>query len=265
MQKKLLQLFLLAGSFTAVPQVGIGTQTPHPSALLELSSTDKGLLLPKVSLVSTNQATPLTTNVQGMVVYNIATSATEGGYEVTPGMYYNDGTTWVRMTTKLPNAGDVKYGLQPADHNGWYLLDGRPTSSLSPSAATIAATLGFGTNLPDARDRFLKGKTAAENIGDAGGTSTFFVAIENFPNVNFPGTTDSAGAHTHTYIDNLTTPSNYIAGTDSVLANNVAGNFTTGSEGNHTHSVSFSSGGSGTPVNFVPAHIVTNVFIYLGI
>lgn len=265
MLKKILPLFLLAGHFVAVSQIGIGTQTPNASALLELNSSNKGLLLPKVSLISTNQSAPLSAHLRGMIVYNTATSATEGGFEVTPGMYYNDGSAWIRMTTKLPVIGDIKYGLQPADHNGWYILDGRATNSLSGSAATIASSLGFTSNLPDARDRFLKSKTGVENIGDTGGTSTFFIAIENFPDVNFTGSTDSAGAHTHSYLDNLTTVNNYVAGADNPLANTVAANFTTGSAGNHTHTASFSSGGSGTAVSFVPSHIVTNVFIYLGI
>jgi len=72
--------------------VGIGTNVPNADALLEMKTTNKGLLLPRIALKSTTIASPLNAHVQGMVVYNTATVS-----DVTPGFYANDGTKWSKM------------------------------------------------------------------------------------------------------------------------------------------------------------------------
>ncbi len=50
----------------------------------------------------------------------------------------------------MPTTYDVKYSFQTSDHDGWFLLDGRPTNLLTGAAATNAVTR-FGNNLPDHR------------------------------------------------------------------------------------------------------------------
>jgi len=47
--------------------------------------------LPRVALVATAKASPLTAHVAGMYVYNTVTAN-----DVSPGVYYNDGTKWIR-------------------------------------------------------------------------------------------------------------------------------------------------------------------------
>ncbi len=73
-----------------------GPLTPHSDAILELESTSKGFLLPRVKLSATNLAAPLAGHVEGMVVYNTI-AAGGAGFEVSPGFYYNDGTAWIRL------------------------------------------------------------------------------------------------------------------------------------------------------------------------
>ncbi len=88
-------LFLTTIKMTA--QVTIGSQNaPNASAVLDLQTTNKGLLLPRVALTSTTSASPLSAHVAGMTVYNTATAGT-GANAVTPGQYYNNGTAWVRI------------------------------------------------------------------------------------------------------------------------------------------------------------------------
>lgn len=89
-------------------QVGIGTTTPNASAELDIFSANRGLLLPRVSLTNTTLSTPLAAHVAGMTVYNIAPAVND----VSPGLYYNDGTKWVAVNqaqgndwTILGNAG----------------------------------------------------------------------------------------------------------------------------------------------------------------
>ena len=95
---KILALSLTAILF-AVPakaQVTIGqNKAPDPSAVLDLRSNgNTGLLLPRLALASTSDATVLAggVHVQGMFVYNTATAG-----DVTPGTYYDNGEKWVRI------------------------------------------------------------------------------------------------------------------------------------------------------------------------
>lgn len=97
---KHLFLYLFFGcSFSAFSQnVGINNSgaTPDNSAILDVSSTDKGLLLPRVALTATNNAAPITTPATSLLVYNTATAGTAPN-DVTPGFYFWDGAKWVRL------------------------------------------------------------------------------------------------------------------------------------------------------------------------
>lgn len=86
-------LCLFGGIATTNAQVGVGTTKPNADAALDVTSTNKGLLLPRVQLVSTDNPSPLSAHVAGMLVWNSGNSGT-GTTAVTPGVYYNDGTKW---------------------------------------------------------------------------------------------------------------------------------------------------------------------------
>ena len=73
-------------------QVGIGTTSPNASSILDVVSTNKGLLMPRVALSSTTSPSPLLSHVAGMQVYNTATVS-----DVVSAQYYNNGTKWIRL------------------------------------------------------------------------------------------------------------------------------------------------------------------------
>jgi hypothetical protein len=54
-------LFFLFFTVTTQAQVGIGTTTPAASAKLDISSTSKGLLIPRVALTGTTDAVTVST------------------------------------------------------------------------------------------------------------------------------------------------------------------------------------------------------------
>ncbi len=90
----LLAIFFIITSLQSVQaQVGIGTTTP--SAALDITSTDEGLLIPRVALVNTTTVTVLT-GTASELVYNTATTG-----DVTPGFYYLSTATgpWIRIAT----------------------------------------------------------------------------------------------------------------------------------------------------------------------
>ena len=92
-------LFFLFFTVTTQAQVGIGTTTPAASAKLDISSTSKGLLIPRVALTGTTDAVTISSPAVSLLVYN----TTANSY-VTPGYYYNSGTSgstlWVRLVNE---------------------------------------------------------------------------------------------------------------------------------------------------------------------
>jgi hypothetical protein len=68
-------------------QIGIGTATPDPSAILHVQSTNKGVLFPRVNLQSFTDNTTITNPANGLIVFN--TSSLLNGQ----GIYINMGTS----------------------------------------------------------------------------------------------------------------------------------------------------------------------------
>lgn len=78
---------LVAASFTTYAQVGVGTTSPAASAALDVTATDKAVLLPRVA----NDAA-IATPLNGMVIYNVEEKCFKA---------YADGA-WVGLTTCTP-------------------------------------------------------------------------------------------------------------------------------------------------------------------
>ncbi len=102
MNKKLLSVAaLLISGFAAYSQVGIGTTTPDGNTQLEIKSTTKGILIPRVALSTISSFNPITnadgstpTSLpDGLLVFNTATSGTD----IVPGYYYWETDKWNKM------------------------------------------------------------------------------------------------------------------------------------------------------------------------
>ena len=102
--KKIFLTLTLAVGIMASAQVRIGgTGTSvDANAILEVQSSTKGLLFPKVALTGTANVAPLSAHVAGMTVYNTATAG-----DVTPGLYANSGTAWVSLSSSANSALNV--------------------------------------------------------------------------------------------------------------------------------------------------------------
>lgn len=90
-------LILVIFPFFLNAQVGINTTTPHASASLDVYSTNSGLLIPRISLTSTTDATTISNPATGLLIYNISTTA-----DVTHGFYYWD-VIWRRLANDKDN------------------------------------------------------------------------------------------------------------------------------------------------------------------
>lgn len=99
MKEKLLAILLFFG-VTTYAQVGIGTTTPHSSSLLEINATNKGVLIPRVNLISTLQTSldGVENSKKSLLIYNSNINVTGEG-AVGEGYYYFDGTLWIPFQT----------------------------------------------------------------------------------------------------------------------------------------------------------------------
>ena len=62
--------------------VGIGTNTPNASAKLDIEDANRGVLIPRVSLVDvSNSTTPINTPTTSLLVYNTNAGITGGNGE----------------------------------------------------------------------------------------------------------------------------------------------------------------------------------------
>ncbi|MCH9660826.1 MAG: hypothetical protein K0U54_07930 [Bacteroidetes bacterium] len=121
---------------TTFAQVGIGTTNPNPNSLLDIdaSSTAGGLLLPRLVLSSLTDSSPLSAHVNGMIVYNTVTIN-----DVTPGLYYNDGTKWIRVDVDQPSFDSVSLAADYSLGAGGYT--DVPTMTLTFVAQTVSALI----------------------------------------------------------------------------------------------------------------------------
>lgn len=127
-------LFLLISTFTIAeiyPQVGIGTIVPDSNSALDVTATDKGLLIPRIALSSTAATTPLSAHVAGMAIFNTAATS-----DVSPGFYYNNGARWIRTS-------DAANPLNVYTSNG--TLAGPRVISQSTNSLTFNNALTSGT------------------------------------------------------------------------------------------------------------------------
>ena len=97
--QKFLTVFALFFLYSVNAQVGIGTTTPTDGSLLDVESTNKGVLIPRMDLGSTlTTLAPVTKaggspEPVGLLVFN--TDAANSG--TNEGFYYWDGTIWVAI------------------------------------------------------------------------------------------------------------------------------------------------------------------------
>ena len=107
----LLGLFLIIPGFSLYAQLGINADNSQPdaSAMLDVKSTSKGFLPPRVALISINSALPVTAPAAGLLVYN-TTAAGTAPYNVSPGYYCWNGSGWTPVAPpRGTNAGDMLY------------------------------------------------------------------------------------------------------------------------------------------------------------
>ena len=161
----LIVAFLVIASTFA--QVGIGTSTPHTSAALDIDSTTKGLLIPRMT---NDQRTRISNPVAGLQVF--VTNFDGGTF-----MFY-DGTKWgtLSFTKTIPDAPTI--GLATAGDSQATISFTAPESNGGSEITSYTATSSPG------------GLTATVN--QAGSGSITVTDLTNFTTYSFTVTATNA-------------------------------------------------------------------------
>ena len=101
--KQLILLFLLI-AFYAEAQTGIGTTTPEASAKLDVTSSNKGFLPPRITLTSLTDITTIPNPATGLLVYN-----TGNNVGLVAGFYYWNGSSWATIATATGSGVSASY------------------------------------------------------------------------------------------------------------------------------------------------------------
>jgi len=216
---------LLIASFVEA-QTGIGTTTPNASAKLDVFSTTKGFLPPRMTNA---QRTAISSPAEGLMVYQ-----TDG----TSGLYYYNGSAWIYIinsTTNVVSVVNGGTGTTAATGTGSVVLNTSPsliTPALgTPSSATLtnasglpiaSGVSGLGTGIAS----FLATPTSS-NLASAISDETGSGALVFGTSPSF--TTPSLGAASATSIV-VPTITGGSGTTQSLIYRSTSGNGTTGAD-----------------------------------
>lgn len=198
-------LVLLVVSYNGFSQnAGIsanGSIPPDASAGLDINFSTMGLLIPRISLISSVSFAPLTAHVAGMTIFNTATNG-----DVTPGVYLNNGTRWVPKLAKANSAGDMQYW----DGNVWVTIPaGHPGQLMQININGVPDWIGAGyVSLATTVSSNITSSTAASggNIVSDGGSAVIArgVCWATTANPTIAGSKTINGAGTGIFVSSIT-------------------------------------------------------------
>ena len=153
--------------------------------------------------------------------------------------------------------GDIKTGIQAADHQGWLKLDGRAITLLTAAQQGKATDLGIGANLPDATNSVLMQNGSA--LGSVSGSNDKTIAQNQLPNVNFTGRFKVSGGSGG--IDSF---AGVFSKVPSGATNAYQTNGTSAGAGTAQMNLRLNGNVTQQSLDTTPQTLSVNVFIYLG-
>jgi hypothetical protein len=188
----LLCLFFMLASVPLFAQIGIGTKTPAPSAVLEISSAgnNKGILIPRITAT---QKDAIVNPAEGLLIYQ-TTAPT--------GFYYYTGTAWKLMAIQTDVASKVdkvdgkdlsSNDYTTAEKTKLSAITGTNTgdqTTITGNAATATNLTGLTTSVATLNN--LSGVNSGDQTTITGnaGTATKLAASKTINGVAFDGTED---------------------------------------------------------------------------
>ncbi|MBP1617595.1 MAG: hypothetical protein H6Q14_1422 [Bacteroidetes bacterium] len=189
MKQNIFIVIMALSSIFAFSQVGVNTRNPQQLLHIDGASDNPTTGIPSLAQQANDFVVTATGSVGMGVVGPSVKLQIKSGTDGVSGLKFDNvnnatattisGTSLlgvdvsgnVVVAENIPiNAitGDIKRSIITADHNGWYLLDGRAVSDLPANAQAAANNLGFTSSIPDATDRVLKTNSGSETIGATG-------------------------------------------------------------------------------------------------
>ena len=108
---------VLCAQSVAINNTGVVAKA---SAVLDLDAGNKGLLIPRVSLLSATDVATIPSPETSLLIYNTNTAGTSPD-NVVPGFYYWDGTKWITFRGQSGTGGILAYAdfyaLMPPDNS----------------------------------------------------------------------------------------------------------------------------------------------------
>jgi microcystin-dependent protein len=246
---KIILNLLLFFSLSIKAQVGIGTSNPNSSSSLDIVSSDKGILIPRLTVA---QRIAILNPADGLLVYQTNDVS---------GFYFFNGTDWNKLLDKKkdgnPTGTIISFSTSDVPTN--YLeCNGAAISRITYAElfAVIGTNYGNGNgtttfNLPDYRGQFLRGYSHGTNTdpdrltrtdrgdgttGDVVGSKQNNKALRHNHLINPPATnSNTTGNHRHV----INPPNTFttFSGNHNHLVDPPNTNTATG--GNHRHTTSY--------------------------
>lgn len=177
--------FLLEAQTTGVAINTTGA-APHGSAILDVSATDKGMLVPRVALTGRTDVTSVPSAATGLLIYNTATAGTAPN-NVTPGFYFWDGSAWTRLVNDNGNI-TADNGLTKTGNNirlGGTLLEETQIAQAGYNFLfTGTGSVGIGVSTPSHKLHVAGGTRTEDGFLANDGTATL-------PSYRFTADTDN--------------------------------------------------------------------------
>ncbi|RXR20923.1 tail fiber domain-containing protein [Flavobacterium amnicola] len=155
--KKIVTIFAFLGfTISSFAQVGIGTVTPDASAALDISSTNKGVLVPRMTQAQRNLiGTPAT----GLLIYQT---------DATPGFYYYNGASWQSFASSgwslTGNGGTTPTSnkVGTTDAQDFKIV----TNNIESLRVTSGGNVGIGTSTPSTKLHVAATSVATQLLND---------------------------------------------------------------------------------------------------
>lgn len=262
---------------SAHAQIGVDTNTPDASAVLDLTSDEQGILIPRMT--ATERAA-IDSPATSLLVFD----TTEDKF------YFYNGSAWIVL-----NPFEQTSGSTTATYDGDVVVDGTITATtygnlevdgVVPTGGIIMWS-GSSSDIPDGwalcngangtpnlTDRFILGAGSSYAAGASGGSTSVTLTSDNMP--SHTHTISSGGGHTHSvefndayYLDGNTSSSQAIGGVET-LSSGVRGSTSSGNSktdlsyrvltvttetaGAHTHTIGSSGSASPSAMSIIPPY-----------
>jgi hypothetical protein len=233
---------------------------PAASAILDVSATNKGLLVPRVALTTTNAAGPISSPATSLLVYNTATAGSAPN-NVVPGYYYWNGSAWISLTTASTTWSSVGNSGTTAGTNFIGTTDAVDfvvkTNNTEKARVSSAGNVGIGTSTFNSTypEKLVvdAGTTTSVNaiVGKGSINSYLQLNIQNQSNGSSASSdvvaTSDNGSETTNYVDmginSSTNNSGVMGNANDAYLYNIGQNFLLGT-GSTSKSLVFMTGGT---------------------